>query len=117
MDLEYAKKVLRVLADGVNPTTGEVLPDSDSSNQVEIVRAIHTVLDALASTKQKKTAPANAGKPWTEEDDKILCKMYDENCSVESICEYFKRSPGGIAARLVHVGKIQNREELQEKMG
>ena len=32
MDIEYAKKVLSVLADGVNPITGEILPATDSSN-------------------------------------------------------------------------------------
>lgn len=115
MDIQYAKELLRVLADGVNPLTGEVLPSDDSSNQVEIVRAIHTVLEELDShhSKAKKNQPANAGQPWTKKEEEILCKMYDEKYPVKSICEYFKRSPGGVAAKLVRLGKIQDRRDLQ----
>ena len=44
MDICHAKELLTVLADGINPLTGEVLPSSDSCNQVEVVRALHAVL-------------------------------------------------------------------------
>ena len=44
MDIERAKELLSALADGVNPLTGEVLSRSDSCNQVEIFRALQTVL-------------------------------------------------------------------------
>lgn len=47
MDLERAKELLWSLADGVNPLTGEVLCNQDSCNQVEIVRALYSVLVAL----------------------------------------------------------------------
>ena len=38
MDIVRAIEMLSILADGVNPITGEILPDSDSCNQVEVVR-------------------------------------------------------------------------------
>ena len=115
MDIQYAKELLRVLADGVNPLTGEVLPSDDSSNQVEIVRAIHTVLEELDSPhiKTKKNQPANAGKPWTNEDDTALCKMYDENWSSKSMREHFKRSKWSITARLIKLGKIKDLQQLK----
>ena len=47
MDIQRAKELLAVLSDGVNPLTGEVLPEDDSCNQVEIVRALNTVLRYL----------------------------------------------------------------------
>lgn len=55
MDIERAKELLSTLADGVNPLTGEVLSDSDSCNQVEVVRALHTVLHELESLPKGKT--------------------------------------------------------------
>ena len=67
MDIQRAKELLAVLSDGVNPLTGEVLPEDDSCNQVEIVRALNTVLRYLDNQPQKsaKPSPDNAGKPWT----------------------------------------------------
>ena len=57
MDIIRAKEILEILADGVNPMTGEVLPDGDSCNQVEVVRAIHTVLKSLTSAHEKRKKP------------------------------------------------------------
>lgn len=59
MDIERAKELLSTLADGIDPMTGEVLGKYDSCNQVEIVRALHTVLhelDKLPKKKDKKPA-------------------------------------------------------------
>lgn len=41
MDVHRAKELLTVLADGVDPLTGEVLPDNHVCNKGEIVRALH----------------------------------------------------------------------------
>ena len=43
MDIVRVKEIISALAEGVDPTTGEVLPEDDSCNQVEIVRALNTV--------------------------------------------------------------------------
>lgn len=114
MDIERAKDLLCMLADGVNPLTGELLPASDSCNQVEIVRALHTVLLALDNKKDSKNhpQPQNAGKPWSEEDDKLLCQMFEEGYSRRELCKYFERTRGGIEARLVHLGKIEKRSNF-----
>ena len=58
MDIQRAKELLAVLSDGVNPLTGEVLPEDDSCNQVEIVRALNTVLRFLDNQPQKSTKPS-----------------------------------------------------------
>lgn len=61
----------------------------------------------------KSDLPENAGKPWTKELDQQLCQMFDHGDSVAAMCSQFKRSKGGIAARLVRLGKISNRAELK----
>ena len=115
MELKQAKKILELLADGINPATGEPLEEYDSCNQVDVVRALHIVLRHYnAPNENTKKAPAeNAGKPWTSEDDEILCRMFDTGCSTQDMCNHFQRSKGGIAARLVRIGKINSRDELQ----
>ena len=50
---------------------------------------------------------------WTEEDEETLSRMFDNGCSKKDICAYFKRTEGAIAARLVQLEKIQNRDEFR----
>ena len=115
MDIQRAKELLAVLSDGVNPLTGELLPEDDSCNQVEIVRALNTVLRYLDNQPQRpsKPSPDNAGKPWTAEDEEALSRMFEQGCTKKEICSYFKRSPGAIAARLVKLGKISERDQFR----
>ena len=55
MDVQRAKELLTILADGTDPLTGEVLPDDHVCNKGEIVRALNCAVEAL-SRKRKKTA-------------------------------------------------------------
>ena len=116
MDIERAKELLTLLSDGVNPMTGEVLPKDDSCNQVEIVRALNTVLRFLEGQPKaaEKKSPENAGKPWTDEDEEVLGRMFDAGYTGKEICNHFKRSPGAIAARLVKLGKINERDKFKK---
>mgnify|MGYP000020389137 CR=1 FL=1 len=114
MDIERAKELLSTLADGVNPLTGEVLSDSDSCNQVEVVRALHTVLHELESLPKRKdkNLPENTGKPWTAKDEAELCKMFDSGAARKELCDHFKRTSGAITSRLVRLGKLHNTDEF-----
>lgn len=111
MDITRAKEILELLADGVNPLTGEVLSANDSCNQVEVVRALHAVLKHMSSIPKAHPAE-NAGKPWSPEDEETLCKMYDSRCTIKEMCNRFGRTKGSITARLVHLGKITKRMDV-----
>lgn len=126
MDIERATQLLAGLADGVDPLTGEVLPDDSVCNRAEIVRAFHCILNTLAEKpperkKSERTPrekvegqrPENAGKPWTKADDETLRRMFDEGARKQDICGYFKRSESGVAARLVRLGIIESRDEFR----
>lgn len=115
MDIQRAKELLTLLADGVNPVTGEILPEDDCCNQVEVIRALNIVLRFVDDQRDKTTNPLveNAGKPWTREDEETLCRMFAEGCTGKEICSHFKRSTGAIAARLVKLGKIGARDEFR----
>ena len=54
------KELLEILADGIDPLTGEVLPDDHVCNKGEIVRALHCAVEEM-SRRRKKTA---AGEQW-----------------------------------------------------
>ena len=108
MDICHAKELLTVLADGINPLTGEVLPSSDSCNQVEVVRALHAILKYLDSQNQKTEIqqPKNAGKPWSKKKKNILINEYNAGFKINEIAKKHKRSNGAIEAKLVQMGLI-----------
>lgn len=113
MDLHRAKEILSALAEGVDPTTGEVLPGNSVCNKGEIVRAFYAILNHLDKKNLPKIRPANAGKPWAKEDDDLLIELYQSNAGKRNICNTLQRTESGVAARLVRLGKIENRADLK----
>ena len=112
MDINRAKEIISALAEGIDPTTGEILPDDSVCNKGDVVRAFYAVLETL-DKNPKRSMPENAGKRWTDEDDKKLCEMFDTGVTKKDICNTFKRTSTGIASRLVRLGKIKERDEFR----
>ena len=104
MDIIRAKEIISTLAEGIDPTTGEVLPDNSVCNKGEIVRAFYAVLNHLDEKKPKKNLPANAGKPWSAEEDAKLITCFESGMSTKELCSEFKRTPGSITSRLARLG-------------
>lgn len=115
MDIVRAKEIVASLADGIDPTTGELLPDDSVYNKGEVVRALYTVLNCLGADKPKKNQPENAGKPWSKEDEALLIDLYHSDTSKKEICSMLKRTTTSIAARLVHLGIIENRDVFRNR--
>ena len=115
MDINRAKEIISALAEGVDPTTGEVLPDNSVCNKGEIVRAFYAILNHLDEKKPKKNSPANAGKPWTKEDEDLLIDLYHSGAPKREICKTMQRTESGVAARLVHLGIIDNRDIFRDR--
>lgn len=106
MDIIRAKEILTALAEGIDPTTGEVLPEDSICNKGEVVRALYTVLNRLDSIRPKKNLPKNTGKPWTQEDDDELRACFKSGMSQKDICAKFERTSGSISSRLARLGLI-----------
>lgn len=109
MDVRRAKELLTVLADGINPMTGELLPDTDSCNQADIVRALHAVLLELDKQPKKsaQAQPENAGKPWSSDEDEQLLLAYRNGAKFSELAKIHKRIRGSITARLLKLGEIK----------
>lgn len=58
------------------------------------------------SRRRKRPLPENNGKPWTEELDSELCRLFDEGMKKKELCAHFKRSPGSIESRLEKLGRL-----------
>lgn len=108
MDIVRAKEIVSALAEGIDPTTGEVLPEDSVYNKGEVVRALYAVLDRLENVKPKKALPKNAGKPWNKEDDERLRKSFASGMTKKELCAEFERTSGSISSRLVRLGLIND---------
>ena len=108
VDVSRAKEILKILSDGIDPITGEILPPDNVCNQGEIVRAFYTVLNELdkPTEKRNRNTPENTGKPWKDADEKLLCQMFDSGSSIKELSETFKRTKGSITARLIRLNKL-----------
>ena len=103
MDIIRAKEIVRVLADGVDPTTGEVLPSESVYNSPEVIRALFTLLEYI--NKDTIKAPLrNAGKPWTDIEDDKLRDEFAAKVRISDIAKEHGRTYGAIESRLDHLG-------------
>ncbi|MBI4875701.1 MAG: hypothetical protein HY822_13790, partial [Acidobacteria bacterium] len=93
---------------------GELLGAGSPIESVEVVRALHVALSAidlkLRRVHRADSLPDNAGQPWLAELDRRLAQSFDAGNSVPEIARVFQRTPGSIAARLVRIGKVTDRQ-------
>lgn len=120
MEIEEAKAIVSLLANGIDPITGEVFPNDSSYNHPTVIRALFTVLGNVKIPKkqdkqsiEEKQAqnvvsgkPRNAGLPWTEEIKQKVAKMFKEGTQVDELAIYFERTEGAIRSELMHQGLI-----------
>lgn len=119
MEIEKAREILLLLADGTNPVTGEVFPDDSPYNHPTVIRALFTTLAHVNIPKQNKLSieekqaqnvasekPKNAGLPWTDELKQQLEKMFKKGTSISELARYFERTEGAINSQLVRQGLI-----------
>jgi hypothetical protein len=111
MDEAKALNILSTLANGVNPVTGEVFAADSPYQSSEVVRALYLATRALESrakpTKVRTGLPSNAGKPWSEEDDRKLLAEFDRGSSLQDLAQAHARTVAGIQARLEKHGRLQ----------
>lgn len=115
MSPKEAKRILELLANGVDPATGEILPGDHVVNSPDVIRALFLGAQALDTdpVKPQKTSPGGqAGKPWSAEEEQRLIAEFEHGASIEQMSITHGRSKGGIAARLARLGKIDERSEL-----
>lgn len=103
MDIVRAKEIVRTLADGVDPTTGEVLPAESVYNTPEVIRALFTLLETINSEAEKKPL-RNARKLWTEIEDAKLQDEFATKMKISTIAKEHGRSYGAIESRLDYLG-------------
>jgi len=110
MELSEAYKIIKLLSEGIDPETGEVLEEENTFNKPQVIRAMFVAVNALERVQKieskKEALPGNAGKAWTKEEDNDLIKAFDRNATINELAEVHSRTKGAITARLVRLGKL-----------
>lgn len=115
MDRETVLRHLRAWADGVDPSTGQVLAIDHPGQRPDTLRVIFAAVALLevapealahASGRSFSQGPRNAGRPWSSDDDDALASGFDAGETIGALASRLERTRGAISARLVKLGKI-----------
>jgi hypothetical protein len=110
MQTEHALVIIRSLANGVDPETGEVFPANSAYQRPNVVRALYEaalVLERQARfDKRRSTMPRKTGEPWTEDEDRRLLGAFDSGRALQELAAQHERTLGAVRARLLKYGRI-----------
>ena len=102
MDIIRAREIIRSLAEGTDPTTGEILSGESVYNKPDVIRALYTMLE---ETAPKPVDPyRNAGKPWTDTEEDMLISEFNAKMKISDIAKAHGRTYGAIESRLESLG-------------
>jgi hypothetical protein len=130
METPRAIEILRTLADGRDPVTGQPFPPSSPYQQADTVRALYVALEALSSSAASALAPQcahrstagaprektprrpidpnhpKAGGPWSPDEEQQLRDAFAAQQPIPEIATAHGRTAGAITARLVKLGLL-----------
>jgi len=111
MQLQSALPIVRALADGVNPITGEAYPEQSPYAEPRTLRALFSAVDLMSREvereRRRERLPANFGKPWTQGEDEALTGEFDGGMTMAEIARRHARTQSSIRLRLEKLGKIE----------
>ncbi len=110
MHLESALPIVKALADGVNPVTGEAYPEHSPYAEPRALRALFTAADLMQrevdKARRRERLPANFGKPWDEAEDRDIAVAFDAGASIPDMARKHARTQSSIRLRLEKLGKL-----------
>jgi len=114
MELDRAKEIIRSLADGRDPATGQQFPPESPYQQADTVRALYMALESLEKggrTRAPRVVDPNkpkAGGAWTPEEEQQLRDAFAARQPIRDMAQAHGRTPGAITSRLVKLGLIED---------
>ena len=114
MDITEARHIVKTLADGIDPESGEFFADSSPFNQPRVLRALYAVLETQHPAKRQRMTleerrqanldhgrPRNSGLPWTDQARDEIAELFKGGSPVSALAQHFERSKGSIVAELL----------------
>ncbi len=114
MSPQEAARILDLLAQGIDPDSGELLPSDNVVQSSAVIRALFLASRALGAhpsaampEKEKDPSLKQAGKPWTDEEAQRLLAAFDAGTPMDELALAHGRTKGGIRSRLVRLGRVE----------
>ena len=102
--------ILRSLANGVDPESGQFLDPENPIQRPQTVRALAAAVRALERTerqdRRRSLAPSRAMAPWTMNEERQLLERFDAGMSPRELAAKHQRGPKAIKARLMKLGQL-----------
>lgn len=110
MDSAQALSIVKLLANGMDPDSGESFPSDSPYQRPQVVRALHEAATALERIdrfeRRRATMPKKTGSQWTEDEDRRLLTAFDSGRALQELAEAHERTAASIRARLSKYGRI-----------
>jgi hypothetical protein len=111
------QKVLRCLAEGLDPISLHPLSDESPLQKPYLIRVFYAAADALTKVQareaKRSTLPKNAGRAWTALEDEELEQSFTAGTSLKLLAAEHLRTVAAIRARLIKLGKISEFDEVE----
>jgi len=120
MELRTAQNIVKTLAQGVDPNTGEVFAPDSPYNEAKIIRALFTVHDFVRQARKPKMSayekrqenldlgrPRNYGLPWADDARSQVAMGFEDGKTIEELATTLERTQGAIRAELIRQGLVE----------
>jgi hypothetical protein len=114
MESTDVRTIVRTLAQGIDPTTGEVFEQNSPYSDPRVIRALFKVVDlawppgrsklSLDERRQRnieRGLPRNAGLPWSDDDRKAVADGFKNGTTIKELATALERSLTAINAELI----------------
>lgn len=118
MELSEARTIVKTLAEGVDPVTGEVFAPDSPYNHPQVIRALFTVHSYALGPRSKMSPeerrrqnlelgrPTNAGLPWSDGDRSRVAAGFRGGETIEALATALERSRAAIQAEMIRQGLV-----------
>ena len=109
------QKVMRCLAEGVDPISLNPISDDSPLQKPYLIRVFYAAAEALDKAQsyreRRANLPRNAGRGWTALEDDELAAAFTAGTSIKLLAGEHQRTVASIRARLIKLGKISEFDE------
>lgn len=119
MEIREAQSLVKTLAQGIDPNSGEVFAPDSPYNEPNIIRALFTVYDFVRQARKPRITddekrrenlelgrPRNHGLPWTDDARSQVAHDFENGKTVEELAATLERTQGAIRAELIRQGLL-----------
>ena len=114
METTEIRIIVKTLAQGIDPTTGEVFPENSPYNDPKIIRALYKVCELAWPSGRSKLSieekrqrnlerglPRNAGLMWSDEHRDAVAEGFKNGRTIRELADEMERSLTAINAELI----------------